>query len=103
MYSISPATVVLVEASGQSMRMRAGKDLRALVSDILLNSGDEFAFWAEEEARKAAAVWRETAVREAAGIHPDDCECDGCAEVGTISHNGGNEWDDGPPVEGPRQ
>lgn len=85
MYSVGPASAVLVEHKHNSMTMRAGKDLRALVSEIMHNSGDEFAYWAEQEAAKAAKVWRDSAARdaerEALGLHDEECECDACQEA----------------------
>lgn len=86
MYSTGPATVALVEYRHGGMTMRAAKDLRELVSDLMHNSGDEFAMWCEKEAAKAAEVWRENARREAAGIHNDDCECEACIETYDSQH-----------------
>jgi len=85
MYSVNPAAVVLIESYHGSMTMRTGKDLRDLISEVLHNSGDEFAFWAEQEAAKAANVWRAAneadKAREASGIHDEDCECSVCLEA----------------------
>lgn len=96
---VGPASVTLVEYRNNSVRVEAAANLRELVAYLLLNSGDEFAFWAESEASKAAQVWRDgnkrDAEREASGIHDGDCECDACVEAydkaaaDTVASDGG--------------
>jgi len=67
--------VVLIEYGKYGlpgMSVNTAPTLKALFIDLVTNNGDEFALWAEGEAKKSADKWREQMSEDAAPIEGDD-------------------------------
>ena len=58
--------------SHRGLIVRTAPTLKELITELILNSGEEIALWAEGEAQRCADVWRHHALESAnAEISPD--------------------------------
>jgi hypothetical protein len=51
--------VILIQPSPGGVQIRTAKDLMSMLTDLILNSGEHIALWAEIEAKRCADVWRQ--------------------------------------------
>jgi hypothetical protein len=53
---------VIVIETGRGVVVRTASDLRGMITELIQNSGEGIAFWAEIEAKRVADVWRAAAL-----------------------------------------
>jgi hypothetical protein len=66
------------------MQICTAASLRELITELLLNSGAETAYWAETEAKRCAEIWREAERRDAkiAACNPHEFKEFVCVKCG---------------------
>ena len=66
MYSTDGQYILMTPRSiGGGTEIRIFKSLKELLTDTMLNRGEEVAFWAEKEGARCAGVWRKQAAEDA--------------------------------------
>ncbi len=67
----------VIDAS-RGLTFRTAPDLKALITDLITNSGEEIALWSEGAGIAAADSWRKAAAEEEARHTPCEVTCEAC-------------------------